>query len=641
MGENMLYYLLPHKNRIKNLSNELAKHPQIKFVSLIAIDLGNNHTDERIPIENMLSDINSFFKHGVQTDGSSVNLPKIADINNAKVDIIPDCNVKWYVDYNSNNIHEETGKPIGTLIIPAFLEHNGKRVGSRATLQRAITFFENEILNLFKENPHRCEEFDISSPNDIESINLTAATELEFWVKTPDHRSDIEKLSTSEHLKEQYWKRTVGPVRTSLEKSLQILDKYGLNPEMGHKEVGGVASKLKGTNHWVGVMEQIEIDWKYDNALQTADNEWVAKNIIKDTFEQNGLIVNFDAKPIEGVAGSGEHHHVGAIINLKDGKKVNLFSPKDMKKEFLNTAGWGALMGIMKNYEIINPFITSTNDAFNRLKPGYEAPVCTVASIGHSPDIPSRNRTVLIGLVRDIDNKYSTRFELRSPNPHTNSYLCIASVYMSIFDGIKTSMTSNLNSLQLAEEFMKPYGEDKFYLEKNREYRSEKNVFADYTDEQRDKFFSKPPKTVWENVQNFNTNLEKKEILLKKEVFTNDIIKSYECILITQWITELKNRIIPSNTDVIRRVTKQHTNDNITDLDVINWEQINAIRFELLKDSVSKKSLFSQIRDAIDAKDYNTVSNLQLIMSEKMNLLISKYNDYKHNLLTEPQHDID
>ena len=39
---------------------------------------------------------------------------------------------------------------------------------------------------------------------------LTAATELEFWVNTPEDKADLEKLAVSQSLKEQYWKRTHG-----------------------------------------------------------------------------------------------------------------------------------------------------------------------------------------------------------------------------------------------------------------------------------------------------------------------------------------------------------------------------------------------------------------------------------------------
>ena len=58
----------------------------------------------------------------------------------------------------------------------------------------------------------------------------------------------------------------------------------------------------------VTVNEQLEIDWKFcNNPLQTADNELQARIIVREVFRENGLDVTFNAKPIIGVAGSGEH----------------------------------------------------------------------------------------------------------------------------------------------------------------------------------------------------------------------------------------------------------------------------------------------------------------------------------------------
>ena len=93
-------------------------------------------------------------------------------------------------------------------------------------------------------------------------------------------------------------------------------------------------------------------------------------------------------------------------------------------------------MGILKNYEVMNPFISSTNNSLKRLKPGFEAPVCIVTSLGISPSNPSRNRSILVGLIRDLASPLATRFELRSPNPHSNVYLTMATSYMAMLDGI-------------------------------------------------------------------------------------------------------------------------------------------------------------------------------------------------------------
>ena len=104
-------------------------------------------------------------------------------------------------------------------------------------------------------------------------------------------------------------------------------------------------------------------------------------------------------------------------------------------------------MGLLKNYEVINPFVSATNDSLNRLKPGFEAPVCIVTSLGHTPAVPSRNRTILAGLVRDINNPAATRFELRACNPYTNTYLVLAAIYSAVLDGVKYASTKTTAEL--------------------------------------------------------------------------------------------------------------------------------------------------------------------------------------------------
>lgn len=81
-----------------------------------------------------------------------------------------------------------------------------------------------------------------------------------------------------------------------------ILQKYGFEMEMGHKEVGGVKAKLGNSGVYDHVMEQLEIDWKYSSAVQAADNENQIKYVVRDIFRMYGLEVTFMAKPMEGVA---------------------------------------------------------------------------------------------------------------------------------------------------------------------------------------------------------------------------------------------------------------------------------------------------------------------------------------------------
>ncbi|WP_249168573.1 glutamine synthetase [Alkaliphilus sp. B6464] len=633
--EPMLYCLPPWTHSRENLTVLLKAHPSIQFVSLVAVDLGGNDTDEKIPISLFIDEMERFFNVGVQTDGSSVVLHGIATLNNAKVDLVPDLSVNWFVDYNYDHICTSTGLPIGTLRIPAFLVHNSKKVDSRSILKRAIDCFTSEIKVLFNQYPHIREDLDISMEENIDDIVLTSATELEFWVKTPGDSADEEKLSTSQVLKEQYWKRTKGSVRTALEETILLLNKYGIEPEIGHKEVGGVSAKIGVNGKLNHVMEQLEIVWRYSTAIQAADNELFIREIIEETFKRHGLEVTFMAKPIEGVAGSGKHIHVGVGIRLNSGRYINIFTPKDKNTDYMSILGWGGLSGILRNYEVVNPFITSTNDAFNRLKPGFEAPVCIVSAIGHSTDIPSRNRTVLIGLIRDMNNPRATRFEIRSSNPSTNTYLALAALYQTMIDGIKAMVKSGMTSKELEIEFSKGQGEEKFYLEKDRVYRSEEDVFEYYTEEERSSMFGIPPVTVWENIKNFDLEPYKIQILCAGEVFSQAIIDSYRQATVTQWVTELIGRIIPDNIDLVRSCKKIHSGDTTNELDDVNWKNVNELRNCLMKDSLDRKALFSRMRGEIELGNYDLTSKLQLEMNEKITLLKQLYITYRRNLFEE------
>lgn len=633
--DKMLFRIPVDRHSPEEITELLEKHPEVQFVSLVGIDIGGHDTDEKIPVKLFIKDIEKILTSGVQTDGSSVALPKIAKLNNAKVDIIPDMRANWYVDYNFQYEGYETGLPVGTLRIPSFLVHNDDfECGSRAVLRDALEYFKAELRKELTAHPYVFEHIaGIDSVDDIETFIITSATELEFWVKTPDDKGDREQLFTAQTLKEQYWKRTTGDVRTALEETLIVLDKYGFEVEMGHKEVGGVRAKMRNSGHYDHVMEQLEIDWKYSDAMQAADNENQVKYVVRDIFAMHGLDVTFMAKPFEGVAGSGEHTHLGLAAKLKSGKIVSMFAPKDFTEDYMNPVGYGALMGLLKNYEVINPFVSSTNDSFNRLKPGYEAPVCIVTSLGRAVTEPSRNRTVLAGLIRDAKNPLSTRFELRSPNPKSNTYLVIAASYMAILDGIKAVLAAEKDTKELEKAISKKHGEEVFYLEKDREYRSEANVFDDYTQDERDHYFGQAPATVWQNIQAFDKYPEKMKIFTESKAFSDVVLNSYRAQTVSQWKTELHDRIIPQTMDVIRGCRKKHSDDDFSDFDIKNWLEIDKIRHELAKDTITDKCLLTRTKDALDKGEYDLASDLQLVILKKVAELNDLYARYKKNLL--------
>lgn len=267
------------------------------------------------------------------------------------------------------------------------------------------------------------------------------------------------------------------------------------------------------------------------------------------------------------------------------------------------------------------------------MKPGYEAPVCIVTSLGKAVDKPSRNRTVLAGLIRDINNPMSTRFELRAPNPKSNTYLVLATSYMAIIDGISAALAAEKTPAELEKSLSKKYGEDDFYLEKNREYRSEEDVFVYYSEEEREKLFGRAPATVWENLKAFDEHPDRIEAFKAGNVLPQILLDSYEAQTLSQWKTELHDRLIPNTMDFIRTCKKRHNEDDYSDYDVKNWLEIDKIRHDLGKDTITQKSLLTRTKEALDAEDYDQASEYQLEIQYKVNALTDLYYKYKKNLL--------
>lgn len=623
LEDNLLYTIPKEKYNKDDLSKIFEEHKEIKFVSFVGIDLWGNDTDEKIPVKYFLDNFDSMMNNGIQTDGSSVSLSSLATLSDARVDLIPDRNSTWYIDYNYENIDEITKLPVGTLRIWSFLMHNGTYIDSRNILCSSLEKFSNYMLEKIN-NTGYYNKLGIKEFSEIKDIKLMLGTELEFWVRTPYDAINIDKLVLSQTLKEQYWKRTQGVVRTALEKSVEILNLYGFNVEMGHKEVGGVNNYISFDgaveNH---IVEQLEVDWKYDEALKSADKEIIARILIKEIFRLYGLEVSFNAKPIIGVAGNGKHCHLSIILELKNGKKINLLTPIE-SNTFLSNIGWGVLMGVIQNYSLINPFVSNTNDSLNRLTPNYEAPTHIVASIGQNANVETRNRTVLAGLVKDLANPLSTRIELRAPNPKTNLYLTISATLATFIDGINYSL-DNITNLELEKEFCKEYHEKGRYLSANRVYREEKDIFKTYSADERDKLFGTPPKTVYETLLPLKEKTDILETLISK-----DIINAHMDLSITNWILDLKQRIIPEAKETVISYIEL---DNTNQYDKQLWKKIYDLKISLIKDDINKPSIFTEIIEACDNINLEKISSLQQQLNNILIELKTLYSIYISNML--------
>ena len=175
------------------------------------------------------------------------------------------------------------------------------------------------------------------------------------------------------------------------------------------------------SSHHENAPAQHEIDFKYDEALQTADNISTFKLVVKTIAKRHGLHATFMPKPKNGVDGSGMHINMSLS---RDGRNIfqDSHDPNGLSQEAYYFLG-GILKHIKGMTLILNPLVNS----YKRLMPGYEAPTHIAWS--------GKNRTPLIRI--PATRGTGRRIELRSPDPAGNPYLVLAACLAAGLEGLK------------------------------------------------------------------------------------------------------------------------------------------------------------------------------------------------------------
>jgi len=181
--------------------------------------------------------------------------------------------------------------------------------------------------------------------------------------------------------------------------------------------------EIEASHHEVAD-SQHEIDFKYGDALTTADRVITFKFATKSIALQYGLHATFMAKPIAGINGSGMHTHASLA---KGGK--NAFYDPDAPMELSDIALY-YIGGLLKHAKAITRIANPTINSYKRLVPGYEAPCYITWS--------ASNRSALVRVPAARGN--STRAEFRSPDPMCNPYLTFACMLAAGLDGIKNKI---------------------------------------------------------------------------------------------------------------------------------------------------------------------------------------------------------
>lgn len=169
---------------------------------------------------------------------------------------------------------------------------------------------------------------------------------------------------------------------------------------------------------------QHEIDFKYADALTTADRLVTFRMVVRKIASLHGLHATFMPKPVVGINGSGMHTH------------QSLFSKNSRQNVFASVAGslspYGEqyVAGIIKHARAICAVTNPLVNSYKRLVPGFEAPVIIAWS--------DSNRSAMIRI--PAARGEATRMELRMPDPSCNPYLAFAVMLGSGLDGIANGM---------------------------------------------------------------------------------------------------------------------------------------------------------------------------------------------------------
>lgn len=191
--------------------------------------------------------------------------------------------------------------------------------------------------------------------------------------------------------------------------TILTLEAMGIRIEYSHHEVAP---------------SQHEIDMRYADALQMADNVMTYRLVVKETAQKYGVYATFMPKPIFGQNGSGMHVHQ----SLFKGNDNAFFDTND--QYHLSDTAKKFIAGQLKHAPEMSCVFAQWTNSYKRLVPGYEAPVYIAWS--------QRNRSALVRIpLYHPGKEQATRAELRCPDPSCNPYLTFATLLHAGLNGIE------------------------------------------------------------------------------------------------------------------------------------------------------------------------------------------------------------
>ncbi len=367
-----------------------VKDNDVRFLRLAFTDINGTSKAVEVPT----SQLDKVLTNDIRFDGSSID--GFVRLEESDMVLYPDFSTWAVLPWG-----DEKGGKIGRLVCSVHKTDGEPFEGDP----------RNNLKRILKEmNDMGFTDFDIGFEAEFHLFKL--GEDGNWTTEVPDHASYFDMTSDDEGAR---CRRDI----------VETLESIGFEVEAAHHEVGD---------------GQQEIDFRFDDALTTADRVQTFKMVVREVARKHGLYATFMAKPVEGQAGNGMHTNMSLF---KDGK--NVFYDKDGEFHLSDTALY-FLNGILEHARAITAIGNPTVNSYKRLIPGFEAPVYISWA--------SKNRSPLVR-IPDAE-EINTRLEMRSADPTANPYLLLAACLSAGLNGIKEAkkpmapITSNV--FEMSEE---------------------------------------------------------------------------------------------------------------------------------------------------------------------------------------------
>lgn len=367
-----------------------VKDNDVRFLRLAFTDINGTSKAVEVPT----SQLGKVLTNDIRFDGSSID--GFVRLEESDMVLYPDFSTWAVLPWG-----DEKGGKIGRLVCSVHKTNGEPFEGDP----------RNNLKRVLKEmNDMGFTDFDIGFEAEFHLFKL--GEDGNWTTEVPDHASYFDMTSDDEGAR---CRRDI----------VETLENIGFEVEAAHHEVGD---------------GQQEIDFRFDDALTTADRVQTFKMVVREVARKHGLYATFMAKPVEGQAGNGMHTNMSLF---KDGK--NVFYDKDGEFHLSDTALY-FLNGILEHARAITAIGNPTVNSYKRLIPGFEAPVYISWA--------AKNRSPLVR-IPDAE-EINTRLEMRSADPTANPYLLLAACLTAGLNGIKEAkkpmapITSNV--FEMSEE---------------------------------------------------------------------------------------------------------------------------------------------------------------------------------------------